>query len=219
MLALARSCSLAALFLCLPAAADAAAPTVDQVVAGVERTYDDVQALKASFTQVVTSPAMGAGPAQSGEIMLARPRKMRWDFSVPDDKLFVTDGSTMWVYTPADKQVFVSTDLAGGDGTMDALLSSLDSLDELFEVSLLDGAPAGQVRLGLAPRKDSAQFKSLELDLSATDYRLQRLVLVDGFDNRTELSFSSLVINPTLADSVFTFQVPPGVQVIDSSGL
>lgn len=211
--------ALAALALLLaPGAALAETPTVDQVVAGVEGRYKDVKSLKAEFAQTVSSAVMGAGPTQSGVIMLARPRKMRWDFNAPDDKLFVTDGATMWVYTPADKQVFVSEDLGGGSGDMDALLSSLDSLDELFVVKLLDGAPAGSVRLGLSPRKEGGNFKSLELQLTTPDYQLQRLVLVDGFDNRTELSFTNLQINPTLADSEFTFVVPDGTTVVRSDG-
>ncbi len=194
-------------------------PTVQQVVDGVESTYKGVNALKADFTQVARSAAMGDGQAQQGVVMLARPRKMRWDFNVPDDKLFVTDGSTMWVHTPADKQVFISDDLGGGGaGGPDELLQNLDKLDELFSVSIIPGAPAGSVRLELLPKKQ-AQFKKLQLLLALDGYTLQQLVVVDTFDNATELSFSNIQVNPTLADSVFTFQVPAGTEVIRADGL
>lgn len=208
-----------ALLLAVASAPAAAAPTVDQVVSGVESAYKDVRTLQADFSQVVSSATMGAGPAQTGVIKLARPRKMRWDFVTPDDKLFVTDGATMWVYTPADKQVFISEDLGGGDGNVEQLLDSLDKLDELFEVRLLEPASPQSVRLDLRPRAATAQFKSLELELSADGYRLQRLVLVDAFDTRTELAFSNLVLNPSLPDAAFTFQVPDGIAVIRSDGL
>ncbi len=203
----------------LPATAVAdEAPSVQQVIDGVESTYKDVDSLQADFSQVARSAAMGAGQAQQGVVMLARPRQMRWEFKVPDDKLFVTDGKTMWVYTPADKQVFVSEDLGGGDSGTDQLLENLDSLDELFDVQMLPGAPEGSVKLSLTPKK-AAQFKKLQLQLSSEGYRLQELVVVDSFDNETVLTFTNLQINPKLAPTSFHFDVPDGINVVRSDGL
>lgn len=192
-------------------------PSVQDVIDGVESTYKDVQSLQADFHQVVRSAAMGAGPAQEGVVTLARPRQMRWEFQVPDRKLFVTDGKTIWVYTPADNQVFISEDLSGGDGGTEQLLENLDSLDELFDVQLLPGAPEGSVKLSLTPKQD-ARFKKLQLQLSTDGYRLQELVVVDSFDNETVLTFSNLRVNPELPPSVFHFEVPDGATVVRSDG-
>ncbi|NOY26818.1 MAG: outer membrane lipoprotein carrier protein LolA [Oligoflexia bacterium] len=209
----------------VPAMAQDAEPaTVTELVAAVGAAYKDVNSLRADFVQVTRSPAMGEGEKQRGKVQLMRPRSMRWDFSSPDVKLFVTDGKTMWVYTPADKQVFVTEDLGGDDkssGGMDQLLGNLENLDEYFDVTLLDrqgGSQKASYVLELVPKSDM-QFKKLRLELDHRHYGLERLVIVDAFDNETDLSFSNLKLNPTLDPSVFTFVVPAGIQVVRADGL
>ena len=73
--------------------------------------------------------------------------------------------------------------------------------------------------LQLKPKGSSGQFKRLDLVLARQGYALQRLVIVDAFDNQTELSFTNLKINPKLAASEFSFQVPAGVTVVRADGL
>ena len=207
-----------------PAALAQEAPepaTVAELTAAVEAAYKGVSSMKADFTQVSRSAAMGEGEKQRGRIQLMRPRSMRWDFTHPDPKLFVTDGKTMWVYTPAEKQVIISQDLGGGDGGVDQLLTTLESLDELFEVTLVDrqgGIEKRSYVLELVPRKEGA-FKSLRLELSRRKYELEKLVIVDAFDNETEMTFSNLKLNPTIAAAEFSFTVPSGIQVVRADGL
>lgn len=202
-----------------PSAAEPA--TVDELVDAVSAAYKNVQSIKADFTQVTRSAAMGEGEKQRGRIQLMRPRMMRWDFTAPDVKLFVTDGATMWVYTPAEKQVIVSSDMGGGDSSgVDQLLTTLEKLDELFVVTLLDrqgGAEKRSYVLQLTPRKEGG-FKSLRLQLNRR-YELEKLVIVDAFDNETEMAFTNLKLNPTLATSEFSFTAPAGVSVVRADGL
>ena len=37
--------------------------------------------------------------------MLRKPGKMRWDYSQPKGKLFVSDGKFLWLYTPDENRV------------------------------------------------------------------------------------------------------------------
>lgn len=205
------------------AAADAGEPaTVTDLVKAVEDAYKDVQTLRADFVQVTRSSSMGEGEKQRGRVQLARPRKMRWDFTQPESKLFVTNGTTIWVYTPADKQVFVSDDLGGSDGGMDSLLSNLENLDQFFDVSIVDrqgGADHHSYVLKLSPKGGQAQFKSLRIELSRKRYDLEKLVIVDAFDNETELTFTNLKVNPALSEGDFSFTVPAGIQVVRSDGI
>ena len=36
---------------------------------------------------------------------LMHPRMMRWEYKNPEEKLFVSDGKTVYFYVPADRQV------------------------------------------------------------------------------------------------------------------
>ena len=43
--------------------------------------------------------------------------------------------------------------------------------------------------------------------------------MTDNMDGVVELAFTQVKLNPELADSSFTFAIPPGAQVIRSDGL
>src|SRR3972149_2420192 len=42
-----------------------------------------------------------------GAFYLKRPGMMRWEYEQPERRLLVTNGNTLWAYTPTDRQVIV----------------------------------------------------------------------------------------------------------------
>ena len=130
-----------AVFSATAGAADNEGPplsTVQEVVSAVEGVYGQAESLRADFVQVTRSVALGEEQRQRGKVVMMRPRMMRWDFTAPDTKLFVTDGKTMWVWSPDDNQVIIYDDVSGGGSGMASLFTDLNQLDELFEIQILD---------------------------------------------------------------------------------
>ena len=190
--------------------------TVPELVTALKGTYKDVQGLSAEFTQVQRSGVTGE-IRQKGKVAIQRPKKARWEFvgGGPTDSLFVTNGKTMWVYTPSMKQVIETPDVGAGNG-MAQLLDGFDKLDEMFEVKLLDTAGGAQKKsyvVELVPRKP-AQFKKVRVEFEKKRLLLERVTIEDPFGTTTEITFSGLKTNPTLAAGTFDFQPPAGVQVI-----
>jgi outer membrane lipoprotein carrier protein len=71
---------------------------------GVETRYNRATTLQVLFREEYTPPGPGGGPArrsESGRLTLQKPGRMRWDYSQPKGKLFISDGKFMWLYTPA----------------------------------------------------------------------------------------------------------------------
>lgn len=201
-----------------PAAA-ASGAQVGDIIKGVEATYKDVTAIKADFVQITRSTMMGDETRQAGVVEIKRPRMMRWEFAEPKSS-FVTNGASMWVYTAADNQVIITEDLgaqAGGGGGMSQLLDGLDKLGELFDVEVKSQTES-TLALALSPKQE-ASFKRMHLELSPGDYTLQKVILVDSFDNETELAFSSVGLNPEIADSRFVFTPPADATVVNTGGL
>lgn len=190
--------------------------STEDIVKGVESTYKGIESLRADFVQTTRSPAMGTEDKQKGKLHLKRPRKMRMEFTGADSKLVVTNGESIWIYSPSDKQVYVYKDLGGGAG-MGVLLDDLDKLDEHFDVKVLDkqgGAEKRSYLLELVPR-EQAGFKKLHVEISRKKYTLERLVIIDQMDNQTELAFSQVKMNVAMPDSDFAFEAPKGTQVIE----
>lgn len=196
--------------------AAAAATDAASVVAAVEQRYHDVEAIRAAFTQTTHNEVFGA-ETQQGTVVLKRPSKMRWEFTSGDARSFVTDGEKMWVYSKADNQVIRYDNMAAASSAADSLLQSLDSLDEQFAVVLVEGKPES-ITLDLTPRKEGMQVKQLRLVLDKS-YLLEELMLVDPYDNRTEIAFRDVELNAAAQDSLFQFEVPEGVEVITADSL
>jgi outer membrane lipoprotein carrier protein len=190
--------------------------SVQEIVQAIEKTYANVQAIRADFTQTSRSSVMGE-QHQKGKVMLKRPRKMRWAFTQPDDRQFVTDGQTMWIWSAHDNQVIVTGDFASQSGDMPQLLDDLSKLDEMFDIVKLPDTPQAHV-LSLTPKKQ-ASFKKLELVIEKKKYTLEKVTMTDNMDGVVELAFTQMKLNPELADSSFTFAIPPGAQVIRSDGM
>lgn len=204
-----------------PAAAEADPTNTAELVAAIEKTYASVTSLRADFAQVSKNIATGTETRQKGRVMLKRPKKMRWDFTGPEGSSFVTDGTTMWVWSQSTNQVIVSSAASAGSGSgMTQLLDDLNQLDELFVVTLVDGAgnaAKSQFVVDLVPRKE-AGFKKLRITFTKKKYTVEQVNLTDLFDNTVELSFSQVRMNQTIEDAQFNFQVPAGATVIRADG-
>ena len=42
-------------------------------------------------------------------MLIRKPGRMRWAYTAPEEKLFVSDGVKMYAWVPADRQVTVSS--------------------------------------------------------------------------------------------------------------
>jgi outer membrane lipoprotein carrier protein len=216
-----RSLLFALILTCAPlvaraASADPEPATTQELIQAVESTYQGVESLQADFVQVTRSATLGEEQRQKGRVVLKRPRKMRWDFTSPNSKLFVTDGSTMWIWSPADNQVIVYKDLSQAAPGVAGLLSDLNGIDEKFQVQVIDGTTDPNARsytIELRPR-EQAGFKVLRLSVSKKKYVVERVVITDQFDNITDLSFSQVKLNQRISDGDFSFSVPAGAEVI-----
>src|SRR5512145_2944044 len=62
-----------------------------RLVNGLQAKYDNVSSLAADFTQVYNEPGKQER-RESGRVLLKKPGRMRWDYTSPEEKLFICDG-------------------------------------------------------------------------------------------------------------------------------
>ncbi|MBW1876934.1 MAG: outer membrane lipoprotein carrier protein LolA [Deltaproteobacteria bacterium] len=189
-------------------------PTTASVVEALEAKYAAVEALKADFVQTTRSAVYG-DDEQRGTLLVKRPAMMRWEFHGGEERHFVTDGKTMWVYTKSDQEVIRYDNVGGERSALDSLLSSLDQIDELFDVRLAEGTQDA-ITLDLTPHEQE-QVKRARLVLTDA-LVIQHLTIVDPFDSVTDLAFSNVQLDPEIPDSAFVFEVPEGVEIIVGGG-
>jgi outer membrane lipoprotein carrier protein len=140
---------------------------------------------------------------------------MRWIYTRPEPKQFVSDGVRMYAYVPADKQVIVSP--APDAATTPALfLAGRANLARDYTPSFSDlpGPAAGLIGLKLVPRQADPEYDWLILGLDASTLQVRRLVAMDRQGGRSTFDFSNLQENRGLTDKTFEFRIPRGVDVI-----
>lgn len=186
---------------------------VTKLLDQIQARYAPVSVLRGTIVQTTGSPIYGQ-QVQKGTVVIERPGKMRWEFE--DGRRYVSDGATMWIYTPADKQVIRIRNFGAQAATADAVLQSMHKLRELFDVTVVSSDPKVGHELSLAPKPgQDAQFKKLGLKLDP-QLAFDEIRITDPFDTVTVMDFTSVELGGTVAPDVFTFQIPEGVQVIDA---
>ena len=83
-------------------------PPAGDVALALQRKYDAIKDFSASFMQTYEGGVLRRKASESGTVYVKKPGRMRWDYTAPEKKLFVSDGHTMFLYFPADKQVMTS---------------------------------------------------------------------------------------------------------------
>jgi outer membrane lipoprotein carrier protein len=192
-----------------PAAAGSTAADALALAQKVQAHHERVKDLKARFVQTYASGLLGREVVERGTLAIKRPDRMLWKYEKPEEKLFVSDGHTSYFYVPADRQVIVRA-ATGDRGVALQLLSGRSDLTAQFEVFPVKDAPD---RIRLVPRVPDADTREIVLTADASG-RIVGLDIEDLQGNRSSFRFDSVQENVGLADRMFEFKVPPGVEVV-----
>jgi outer membrane lipoprotein carrier protein len=207
-----------ALVLVAALAASAPAQELDQVVAGVEATYGKVTDLRADFAQIATNKSLGQDIKAEGTVYLKKGGKMRWDYKSPSPQQIVSDGTSLWVYTPELNQVNKGNAPKALAGPAGSFLAGLGKVRDEFTVRFLNPAnkvdSAGRFVLDLTPKAPTPLLTRLVLAVDPKDYIVRQAVLYDQLQNTVTMNFTKVTANAALSDSIFTFTPPAGAAVV-----
>ena len=73
----------------------------------LQRKYDGIKDFSADFVHTYQGGVLRKQITERGRLLVKKPGKMRWDYTAPEQKLFVSDGVKIYSYIPQDKQVIV----------------------------------------------------------------------------------------------------------------
>lgn len=190
------------------------APT--DLAARIQQRYDTIRDFEADFVQNYQGGLLRTRTTEQGTVAIKRPGRMRWVYTKPERKEFVSNGQRIYSYIPADKQVVVAP-MPSTDQTTPALfLTGRGHLVRDFTATAGDipGGLQGLTAIKLVPRKPDPELESLVLGVDPKSLQIRQLVAVDGQGGRSTFTFNNLKENRNLSDKLFEFQVPRGVDVI-----
>lgn len=208
------------IFALLQPALAKAPPAMDApaVVKKVQAYYSSTQKLRADFRQTYTNTTFGRSSDSDGIVYVAKPGKMRWDYKGPEKKHFISDGTTLWVYEPAQKQAFQQS-LA--DQILPVAVTFLYGKGDLateFNAALDPGKYGGgdDLVVKLTPKKPDTQYKNLWLVVDTTDFHVKESIILEASDNLNRFRFENVKQNDAakVQDKHFKFVPPEGVKVV-----
>ena len=204
---------LAATVIAVPPAAAQPASS-DALANAIQGHYQQVKDFTASFEQAYVGGALKRRTVERGTVAIRKPGRMRWDYESPEKKLFIADGTRMYFYVPADKQVRVSAmPESGRVPTPILFLAGRGDLLRDFKAEEV-AAPAGNRALRLRPLRPEPEYDTLTLVVDAASLAMRQLIVVDGQGGTSTFSFTNLRENVGVPDSRFVFTMPKGVDVV-----
>ena len=213
------ACLAAALSLPVLSAQTSTAPELAQAL---QKKYTTVRDFSADFTHTYRGGVLKKQIVEKGRLLIKKPGRMRWEYTSPEVKQFVSDGAKIHSYIPADKQVIVGSVPVDDTASTPALfLTGKGDLTRDFTASAGDlpqGVAAGTRALKLVPRKAQPDYDWLVLLVDPATLSLRGMMTADAQGGTSVFSFTNLKENVGLADATFTFKMPRGVDVITDGG-
>jgi outer membrane lipoprotein carrier protein len=194
-------------------------PPAMEIARNVQRSYEAVRDFSADFVHAYAGGVLGQRVTERGTVLIKKPWKMRWTYTAPEKKVFVSDGTRLYSYIPEDKQVIVSPIPTGDEmSTPTLFLAGKGNITRDFVVTWADAtqAPADTYALKLMPTRKEPDYESLVLVVDQRTYQLRMLMTTDQQGGESTFTFSKLKENVNIPDREFTFQIPRGVEVVTS---
>ena len=194
---------------------------LDKALDGLQKKYSQVRDLKMEFIQSYRSPRRPP-KTETGTLVLKRPGMMRWEYKTPAEKLFVSNGKTVFFYLPDEKQVQRTKVKESRDQRIPFLfLLGKGNLKRDF--SKVEWAPDEKPffegnRVVLAyPKKGIDEFARILMEFSPQTFQLQRVTVFDVDGTSSEFVFTNIQQDLGTSAGIFDFKVPPGTEVIESN--
>jgi chaperone LolA len=187
--------------------------TAQKILQKVAERYEHLTDFQAAFQQAVyMDSADTAGYLSSGTLWVKKPTKFRLKL---EHQITVSDGATLWTYVPANSQVLVdAADTSGRALRPDQLFLTYFQDAEATLLGTEEVAGFGCYHLCLRPKEETG-ISSLQVWVDKDSWLARRLEFTDDGGMITSYRFTEIKTNPGLADSLFVFQAPDSVEVID----
>ncbi len=197
-------------FACLPVLA--ADIDTKGLLKGIEQRYNRAKTLQVQF---VESYSVQGQPrkSESGELTLRKPGRMRWDYTTPAGKLFLSDGKDLYLYTPDAHRVEKMKLKESEDmrAPLAFLLGKLDFVKEFRDFDVKQQGP--NLLLSAKAKGDKLPYEKVEM-LVTPDYQIQRLTVSGQDQSILTFRFDQEKLNPPVNDAQFKFQLPPGATLV-----
>ena len=178
---------------------------------------DGLHSLRAGFTQTVKDAQGKTTQQSSGELLVLRPGRFRWEShsgassGSDSGELLVADGRSLWWYDRDLQQVQVKPAATALSATPMMLLSGGADARKSFDIDST-GASEGLNWVRVRPKGGEADFRQALLGFGAGT--LSRMIIEDKLGQVVTLVFDHAQRNAPVSEAEVSFSPPPDADVI-----
>ena len=189
------------------------------------KAYADLESVRAEFTQTISNPLTGTTATSRGVLIRKDPNLLSIDFTDPKGDRVVADGTSLWVYLPSSAPRQVVRMAATGNNAMamvDPAGAFLSSPSTRYTITGAGTATISGRRtnaVNLVPKRSNDTFTKAKVWVDVSDYSVRQFEVVDANGLTRVITITSLKKNPVIPASAFSFTLPKGTKVLDSSSL
>lgn len=166
----------------------------------------------ANFKHVFRLHGTDQKVVESGKVTFGDLPQMRWQYRSPEEKVFVFDGRTSWLYVPAERQVSVH-ELSDSERSQLPFLLIEDTAAAKRDFRFASSRKDGVLHLSLTPRSNQ-NIRSLELSIDPDSKRIRVFEYLDLEGNLTRFEFDEFR-KVSKDPGQFRFEAPPGVEPVE----
>jgi len=188
-----------------------ARPSAGAAPVTLDRTLRAMSGIEASFVHRFRPRGVKAEQVEKGKVTFGELPRMRWEYSLPEQKTFLFDGTRSYFYIPSDRQVSINA-ITDEQRSSYPFLFVGDPAARARNFKQRDTVRSGALTTRLEPRDKNAQLREIVLKIDSGSL-LRSVEYTDRMGNRTIFEFSGHQKKP-LVPETFRFTTPAGVDVV-----
>jgi len=188
----------------------------------LEKKYQGARTLAATFLERYSENGKPVR-LEAGKAYFLRPGKMRWEYEKPEKSLFLVDGKYVWFFVPEDHTAtrmpskksedwrtpiaFLTTGMK-----LERICSEIGPAKDVSPSKAGDAVYRCMLRSG---ESENGGKKQAVLFETTPQKELSRIVIPQEVGMQIEFEFKNWVWNPDLPKTLFTFEPPAGIAIVN----
>ncbi len=187
--------------------------TVQYVTEQLQKRYEKIDDATIQYTQKVKFGFSQIEQSFEGTLISKKPKFYRIESEL---QTVVTDGTTVWAYSPANKQVLIDHYRENQNSiSPEQFMLNLPSQYYATLVGKEKEKDRVVVVLKLIPKDDRSFVQSVKMWIDTSTWMIMKIDIVDVNDTETTYTVNSIKLNTGVKEKIFTFIPPDGVDIVD----
>ena len=175
-----------------------------------------IESLKADVVQLIVESDGGILEESKIKMYFKKPNGFYWETITPFRELIVTNGVKLWNYQPDLEQVVIEDwDSSKSELAAQLLNGETENLGSDYQIEQLHNLDSGDHQFTLTPLATDSVYDRISISFVTSE--LDQIYLNSKNGQQTVWRFDAIERNEFLEDSVFEFEPPVGIEIIENT--